>query len=229
MDLPGRFLLNKYRDATLPPELYMVDVIKTILELGFLWLTWILLIGSGLVIIIITFMCINKLGNEEYPLNVLYQDLKIGAFEEIGKFVISLSIPSILLSTGFSVIGLLNILIFKAFFVGYTLLIVGLVITLIFSYLLYTNTTNLHDAITRFKFNLKYQLIEEIQNLTTEEKDEYKLDRTKKYQTIRNIHDYYEKIDEINDWPFNPKSIRKLTITFFSSILPLIMSLFGFL
>jgi len=229
MDLWGNLLFggHLWGDFMIPTDFYFLNIIKIILEVGFVWSTWFLVVGSGLIIIITTFLCINQLGSETFPLNVTYEELKIGAFEKIGKFVISLSIPSILISTVFSILGLINIYLFEEFFVGYIYLFIGLFITIIFAYLLYKNTINLHEAIKRFKFNLKYDLIKEIQNLTTEKEENYNLNRSQKFQTIRNIHHYYDRIDEINDWPFNPKSFRKLTITFLSSILPLILSFFG--
>ena len=74
-----------------------------------------------------------------------------------------------------------------------------------------------------FKDDLKHLLIQEIQSLTKSTE----IDVHKKYKTISNIHDYYDKIDNVSDWPFNPTSIKKLVITLGSSVVPLIISFFG--
>jgi len=224
MDVPNKFLNNTYQGRQVPSDLYWLNITKFVITKFLIWLPWILTVGSALILIIYSFQCINKLGTEEFPLHVTYQDLKIGAFESIGKFVISMSIPAIILSTFFSITGLINIFILESLGPGYGFLIASLLITTMFSLLLYKNTLHIHEAITKFKFNLKYKLIKEIQEITTEEQDSFVGEN---YQTIKNIHDYYDRIDEINDWPFNPKSLRKLFITFSSSILPLILSFLG--
>ncbi|TXT58934.1 MAG: membrane protein of unknown function [Promethearchaeota archaeon] len=189
---------------------------------------WILVVGSTLIIFITTFICINKLGSKEYPLKVTYEDLKIGAFEQIGKFIISLSIPAILIGTFFSIIGLTFIFFVRNFFYGYTMLGVSLFITIIFAFLLYKNTIHIHEAIVSYKTKLKQRLIKQIQKLSFKERnvseinEEYMI-----YSTIYNLHDYYERVDNINDWPFNPTSLKKLFITFSSSVLPFFLSFIG--
>ncbi|GAH06174.1 unnamed protein product, partial [marine sediment metagenome] len=67
-------------------------------------------------------------------------------------------------------------------------------------------------------------------NYTKEELEEIENDflfRKTKYKTIHSIHEYYDRIDEINDWPFNPTSIKKLVITLGSSVVPLLLSFIG--
>ena len=50
----------------------------------------------------------------------------------------------------------------------------------------------------------------------------------KKYDTLEKINIYYDRIESISDWPFNPKSIKKLVITLGSSVVPLLLSFIGF-
>ncbi|TKJ19853.1 MAG: hypothetical protein CEE43_14055 [Promethearchaeota archaeon Loki_b32] len=195
----------------------------------FVALSWtviyIIFIVSGLVILLNTLRCLNKLGTEEYPLNVTYEDLKIGAFDSIGKFIISTSIPCIILSTFFSIMGLYVLFVFNNIIIGYFYIITSILLTVIFSTLLYRNTIHIHEAIKQYKFNLKYSLIQQIKTISL--KNSTEMDIHKKYKTIYNIHDYYEKVDEVSDWPFNPTSIKKLVITLSSSVIPLIISFFG--
>jgi hypothetical protein len=211
-----------------------LSLLMRILKIGswILWyylaLNWMLIVGSAFIIFITTFMCINKLGSEEFPLRVTYEDLKIGAFEKIGKFIISLSIPAILLGTFFSIVGLGYIFLMKNYLYGYLMLSASLIITILFAGLLYKNTIHIHEAIVSFKEKLKQNLIDQIQELTWKQKDASDLsEKHMMYHTIYNIHDYYEKVDDINDWPFNPTSLRKLTITFSSSVLPFLLSFIG--
>ncbi|TXT61462.1 MAG: membrane protein of unknown function [Promethearchaeota archaeon] len=182
---------------------------------------------STIIVIFWIFKSLNKLGSEKYPLNVTYKDLKIGAFDRIGKFVISLTIPIIILCTILSILGLYRVIIQKAYLAGYIFMGLGLAITTLMAFLLYKNTLHIHDSITRFKFNLQENLLDKIQKINENDPSIGDMDIKSKYETIQNINNLYYEIDKINDWPFNPTSIRKLTITFGSSILPLIISFFG--
>ena len=175
---------------------------------------------STLFMIIATFMCINKLGSEEYPLNVKYADLKIGAFNEIGQFILSLTIPTIVVFTSFSIIGLIQVFIFREAFVGFVVVAIGSMGILAMAVLLYMNTIHIHEAITDFKDKLKNSLINQVQDMLLDEID-------RDFNKIQKIHAFYERVESINDWPFNPASIKKLTITLGSSVLPLVLSIFG--
>ncbi|KKN17388.1 hypothetical protein LCGC14_0966300 [marine sediment metagenome] len=218
-------------------EMFIVYIIGNIMIAVWLFIAA-LLIVSVLVMIVNTFRSLNILG--EKNLKISYEDLKAGGFEAIGKFVISISIPTIVLSTFFSILGLYMILAVNDMVVGYSCLIVSLVITTMLSFLLYKNTTDIHDAISIFKEKLKHSLLKEIQDITNKKVKGAKEDTPIKqfarkllfskikYKTIQSIHEYYDKIDEINDWPFNPKSIKKLVITLGSSLVPLALSFIGF-
>jgi len=218
-------------------EKFIFYLLGTILNEVFLFIGA-LVVGSALVTLINTFRTLNKLGKKN--LKISYEDLRAGRFEEIGKFVISISIPTIVLSTFVGIFGLYLVVVDNNFGAGYSSIIIGIVITIMISFLLFKNTTNIHDAISRFKDDLKHSLLKEIKEITdkkVKEDDEdtlikqfarkllfYKL----KYKTIQSIHEYYDKIDEINDWPFNPRSIKKLVITLGSSLVPLALSFIGF-
>lgn len=184
---------------------------------------WIIIAASNLILIFNTYKCINKLGSEEFPLNITYEELKIGAVNSIGSFIISLTIPLIILSTIFSTIGLVSLFFLNDLIWGYSFISVSLAITSIFSFLLYKNTIHIHESIVKFKDLLKHELINQIQTL----KESHDLNIHQKYETIDNIHKFFEKVDDINDWPFNPISVKKFIVTFSSSILPLIISFFG--
>ena len=73
----------------------------------------------------------------------------------------------------------------------------------------------------KFKQNLKLNILKQVQ------KNLLRHPREINFHEIFNIHEFYDEIDKISDWPFNPTSIRKLTITFSTSVLPLLLSFFG--
>ena len=180
---------------------------------------------SGLILILVTLKCLSQLGTSETPLKVTYKDLKIGAFNSIGKFILSVTIPAIILSTFVSAIGLFHIFAFQGFLTGYFYITLGMLITTLMSFILYRNTTNIHEAITLYKVELKSKLLDFIEVINSQPPGQ--MDLNLQYKLVYNIHDYYDRIDTVSDWPFNPTSIKKLVVIFSSAILPLLLSFIG--
>ena len=193
----------------------LINVIVWIIEVSVLSV----LAFSTLLVLVFTFQCLNKLGTEEFPLNINYKDLKVGAFQNIGKFLIEVIIPPILLSTSFGIWGLLFLYVYNDIIAAYILMILGLGVASILALLLYKNTIHIHNSIVKFKNDLKVKAMNEIQKLISQENIDY--------EKIQMIHNYYNEILEIRDWPYNPTSIKKLTITMGSSVIPLLLSVFG--
>jgi len=188
----------------------------------------VLLVFSGIIVIVIILRSLNKIGSNQFPLKVTYKDLRLGAFNDIGKFIISLSIPLIAASTFLSVIGLFYIYSFNtlsAYAIGYSYLIFGTGVSIIFSILLYKNTTHIHESIVRYKLEMKTKILDEIEVLNASSSS--MSGEFQKYTIIRDLHEYFDRIDKISDWPFNPTSLKKLVITLLSSIVPFILSFFG--
>lgn len=188
--------------------------------------------ASGIAIILSTFKCINKLGNKSgkniFPLGIDYKDLKTGALDAIGRFILSTTLPVIVLSTFVSIIGLYNIVIFGLINTlgrGFLYVLFGLLISLLVTFLLYRDTTNIHDAIAEKKEEIKEKLMEEIQAITPDNPSG--LEAYKEYKMISNIHEYSDRVESVSDWPFNPTSIKKLLIILGSSIVPFILSFIG--
>ncbi len=178
---------------------------------------------STLVIMVRIYSLINQLGTKKYPLRIEYTDLKTGKFEKIGIFIISFTIPTILLGTIMGIIGLFYVLILKSFISGYLYIIMGLLIAILMAFLLYKCTVNIHKAISKQKEELLEKAAIDLQN-------EYlhgDSDPSKRYETLYNMNNFYLTIESINDWPFNPTSYRKLFITLGSSLLPLFLSFLG--
>lgn len=186
-----------------------------------------MLVFSCFILLIYSFSCINKLGSNDFPLKVTYEDLKIGAFEKIGKFIISINIPVIIASSFLSIIGLYQILIVRDLVVGFTIILIGFSATVSLAILLYRDTLHIHNAILEHKNKLKKRTIGNIQELLNNDEDDTKEIKSSKIETIHFHHRFYNEILNINDWPFNPTSIRKLAITLGSSVLPLLLSFFG--
>lgn len=176
--------------------------------------------------IINTFASINILGMFEFPLKVTYEDLKIGAFNEIGKFIISTTIPIITFASFISLLGLYQIFFMQDFIIGFFFVIMGFFVSVILAILLYRDTIHIHESIMKHKNKLKRKTIKKIQQLL-EDGDDNEIDIN--FSEIETIHHFYNEVLDINDWPFNPTSIKKLVITLGSSLIPLLLSLFGFM
>ncbi|MFW9987055.1 MAG: hypothetical protein ACFFC3_00165 [Candidatus Odinarchaeota archaeon] len=166
---------------------------------------------------------INVLGNKA-KLYIKYEHLINGVFNNIGKFILKITISSSLLGTSYSILGLIQILILRRYMVGYIFIGISLGITVFLIVSFYKNTINLHKAIVTKKEDLIENLLAKISEVYIVYKSEY----YQRYQTIYNIHECIDRIDKISDWPFNPTSFRKFIITISSSVVPLLLSLFGF-
>lgn len=185
------------------------------------------IMASAIITILFTFICLNKLG-KEFHLKVKYIELRSGKYEAIGKMVISFTIPAILFSTFLSIVGMFSVFLLNHFFDGFTYMLTGLMITAFLGFLLYKNTDNIHEEIVVGKQEIKEKINEKIQvffeaSTKTDDKEELH----KIYLTIVNMQNFLADIDAINDWPFNPSSIKKLVITLGSSVVPIFLSLFG--
>jgi len=184
---------------------------------------------SGFLSLIITYQCLNKLGHkkrkkEEYRLNIKYEHLKTGVFNEIGKFIMGFTIPTIVLGTFISIIGLFYI--FSGLLIsGYIYIISGLVLDALIVFLLYRNTLKIHYAITDTKSQILKDVAKDIQTLNAKPSSEIELPQ--KYEALLNLVSFYDSVEEITDWPFDPASIKKLLLTLASSVVPLGLSLFG--
>jgi hypothetical protein len=185
---------------------------------------------STLFLLLVTFLCIYKIGDKDkvkekkrdiIPLKIHYFDLKIGSLIDIGKFLVSITIPTVILFLIFSVIGLIQVFFFTEFFAGFLLIIFGFIGTIIMVPLLFKSTAHIRMATINSKMKIKEQSLHQIQEIMA--LDESNRDYNKIYQ----IHDLYKRVDDVHDWPFNPMSTRKIVAFIFSGFLPLILSLFG--
>lgn len=200
--------------------LYVLNILQLIL--GMVWMfIFVLLIASGVLLLFSFFKGINALG-DKFSLRVTFRNLKLGYFDDIGKFIMSVSIPTILFSTFYSILGFYIIVVIRNLFLGYAFMGISIVLTIIISSLLYKNTLNIHNSIVLSKKNLKISLLKDIDALSS-------LKSKSKYDTLEKINIYYDRIESISDWPFNPKSIKKLVITLGSSVVPLLLSFIGLL
>ncbi len=185
----------------------------------------ILLVFSGFLMFLMIFKCFNELGKEKFSLKITYRDIKTGLYNNFGKSILKNTVPVLLITTILSIMGLIYIVVLKNISGGLMWLGVSLFITITILFLIYRSTLYIHKEITLFKTDLKMFLIKEIQLIN--DLSESEIDMNSRFLTIDNIHDYYHEVNSIRDWPFNPGSIKKLIVVFGSSILPLILSLFG--
>jgi len=189
----------------------------------FIWV-----VGSNAMIILFTYICINKLGtkNDAFHLEINYKELKLGKFNDIGKFIISFTIPLLILTTLTGILGMFWIFLGKTLVEGFFVIGIGLGAAIILSILFFKNTIHIHEAIKEKKdFYMGIFLDELVEVYQMKNLDLNNINN--KYQTLKSIHETCDKVDDISDWPFNPSSVKKLAIFLASSVVPLIISFFG--
>ena len=209
------------------PEKFMLNLINFFASIvqSFIFM---LLLCSTLLILLASFICVHQIGTDEYKIDVSYEHLKRGLFQEIGVFIISFSIPVIILSTFFSAFGYYLILALPWDRVpGVSYLILGVLLNISIIFLLYRNTLTIHEKIIEYKEALKKRVMQDIQDaIPTYKNREFSKDKLI-YSEMQEMHEFYSEVSSIQDWPFNPTSIKKLLITLASSIVPIILSIFG--
>ncbi len=198
-------------------------VIFLVIAICFIWVA-----GSFAMVILFTYICINKLGTKDdaFHLEIDYKELKLGKCNNIGKFIISFTIPILILTTLTGIIGMFWIFLGKTIVEGFFVIGIGLGAAIILSILFFKNTVRIHEAIKEVKDFYKQIFLDELVEV-------YKMKNldlnniNNKYQTMKSINEICDKVDDISDWPFNPSSIKKLAIFLASSVVPLIISFFG--
>ncbi len=194
-----------------------------VIAVCFIWIT-----GSFTMLILFTYICINKLGteNDSFHLEINFKELKLGKFNDIGKFIISFTIPLLILTTLTSILGMFWIFLGKTIVEGFLVIGIGLGAAIILSILFFKNTIHIHEAIKEKKdYYIGIFLDELVEVYQMKNLDLSNINN--KYQTLKSIHETCDKVDDISDWPFNPSSIKKLAIFLSSSVIPLIVSFFG--
>ncbi|MHA1733900.1 MAG: hypothetical protein ACTSU5_18315 [Promethearchaeota archaeon] len=186
-----------------------------------LYFVWAATTMGALSIVVTTFGAISKLG-KEYRLKLSFIDLKLGSLHKLGSIVISMGIPSILLSTGLTILGLLELFWISNLYLGVGYLLFSVFFNAMFVYLTYKSTIDVHEAITIYKLELKKQFKKEINRIVRQPVGEIDFKR------LEEIHDFFDEVDKINDWPLNPTSMKKFGVTMLSSIVPIVLSPLGF-
>jgi hypothetical protein len=212
---------NNYKGATSEITFLFLTVMGFVTAAGAFLL--VLTALSSLIILVSVYILLNQLGSDEFPLNIDYTALKTGRFETIGIFILSFTIPTMLLGTILGIFGLPYILMIQNYLSGFVYMSMGLSIAGVMAFLLYKCTVEIHHAISDTKENLMKEVAEDIQKLHADKN----YNRKDKYKELYNMNFYYETLESINDWPFNPASFRKLLITLSSSVLPFALSIFG--
>jgi hypothetical protein len=179
-----------------------------------------MMVCSAICVLFFMFDAMNQLGNERFSLDISYSDLRSDQLNQLGKQLMAITIPMILGLSLVSVIGLVNLYVFREGIIGITFIALGSSGVVLFVILLYYNTLAIHAAITKCKSELCAELLKEIQ-AEINKKD------LCDFQKVYHMHLLYEKYEQISDWPFDPTSLRKLGLTMASSLTPIILSLFS--
>ncbi len=106
---------------------------------------------------------------------------------------------------------------------GYIYIAIGLVLDAFLVFLLYKNTINIHDAVVDTKSGILSDIGKDIEKMN----ENSSIELPKKYEAIMSMISFSESVDSMSDWPFKAKSIRTLTLTLGSAIVPLLLSFFG--
>ena len=169
------------------------------------------------------FLSINEIGSDKYPLAITFSDLRIGTINKIGGFIISISIPALLMATTVGINGSMMLLYYKEInsITSYLETLIGIPTVVLLSVLLYKCTMKIHFAIVDFKEKLYWDINSEIEIELVKENN------LKDFNRITQMNIFYEKLEKIQDWPFDPTSLKKFTVTSLSTLFPIILSLFG--
>jgi hypothetical protein len=179
------------------------------------------IITSALIIVYNVFSCIKYIGTSEFPIKLSFLILRSNSLNQFGKLVISISIPIIFLATCTSIIGYLELIIYKNLLNVYSMIGISIAIIALVLYLLFSNTMDLHNAI----FDCKYNLIENIlMQIDTEMNNKPPMID---YDNIFKMNELIKEIENIDDWPFNPTSFKKLAASIGSSLFPIVFSFIG--
>jgi hypothetical protein len=166
------------------------------------------------------FLGVSKLGTEKFPLNVTYISIKSGSFHNIGKTVINVSVPLLLISTGVGIFGLLNMYFLdNNVFFGFMEILFGILISVFILILLYRDTIHVHQSIVEFKGKLVDESIEILEKEMRQEKIDY--------IRVSSINHFISEVENTSDWPFDPASLRKFFVAFATTFLPFILSFIG--
>jgi hypothetical protein len=171
---------------------------------------------STVFVIFFNMICIDKLGSDDYLIIINYKELKIGTLKSFGKWAIYIIIPPILLCTSLGATGFFYLVFYDAVVQGYFMMITGITIALIATILLFKITNDLRETIVKCKQKLKDQLADELPESFEEKPVDFIAFEAKK--------NLYESVDEIENWPFDISTVKKLFLTFATSVLPLILS-----
>jgi hypothetical protein len=194
----------------------VIYTIHTIIVTGYNFIIITIAI-STVFIIFFNLICIDKLGSEDYSININYRDLKAGTLKSFGKWAISIIIPPIVLCTSLSATGFFYLIFYDAVVQGYFMMITGIIIALIAVILLFKITYDLRKTIV----NCKKELKKELEVYLPTNFDKNSID----FVELGAKKNLYESIDEIENWPFDLSTVKKLFLTFATSILPLLLSI----
>ena len=172
---------------------------------------------STLFIIFFNMICISKLGSDYYSIIINYKDLKIGTLKSFGKWAISIIIPPILIGTSLSVTGFFYLIFYNAAVSGYFMMITGITIALIAVVLLFKITYDLHKTIINYKNDIKKKLADDLSDDLNEKPIDFVKLEAKK--------NFYDSIDDIENWPFDFSMIKKVFLMLSTSVLPLLLSI----
>ena len=177
-----------------------------------------MLLTSFICVIFFMFDAMNQLGKDEFSLDISYFDLKSESLNNLGKNILEINIPILFGLSLVSVLGLLNIYLFKEGVIGMSFVLMGTMGIIIFTVLMYLNMTNVHGAIINFKTGMIQDILLSIQNELSKKSEA-------DFVKIHYMQELSDAIRDVSDWPFNPASIKKLSLTLLSTFTPIFLSL----
>lgn len=167
--------------------------------------------------ILAIFQSIMKTNKAEFQFNLSYSVLRGNSFDLIGEFLISLMIPIISITAAFGVMGLVQVFIFNEMLIGILLVVLGFLIAVVISLLLYFSTRHIHLVIKHQKYLMKTNLLQKIEILYNKNE----------LEKIKAMHECFDEINSIKEWPINPSTFKAILTYLSSSLIPLILALFG--
>ncbi|MHA1734332.1 MAG: hypothetical protein ACTSU5_20525, partial [Promethearchaeota archaeon] len=165
-------------------------------------------------------LAISSIGNDEFRIDITYMDLKVGTYQEIGVFPLSMGLIMIMSATMLGVLGYFYLSVLKSA-TGYWFMLIMLVVDSVAVFCIFYSTVTIHNQIVEFKEDLTGRLKDYINRALAVGME--KVD----FGNLQRMNRFCDEVHKIGDWPLNPASVKKIALSLLSGLLPFMLTIFA--